>query len=83
VLQKGCIACHAITGTAAQGVVGPNLTRFGSRLTMAAGIMPNTPDNLTRWLKNPQAVKPGSLMPNLQLNDAEIAALAAYLHSLK
>ncbi len=82
-LHKGCIACHAITGTAAQCVVGPNLTRFGSRQSMAAGLMPNTPDNLARWLHNPQAVKPGSLMPNLLLNDAEIAALSAYLHSLK
>jgi cytochrome c oxidase subunit 2 len=82
-VQKGCIGCHAVAGTLAQGVVGPNLTHFGSRQTLAAGIMENTPENLHRWLKNPLAVKPASLMPNLGLTDADIAALTAYLYRLK
>lgn len=82
-VQKGCLACHAITGTVAQGVNAPNLTRFGSRQTLAAGLLDNTADNLARWLANPQAVKPGSLMPNLGLGADDIAALTAYLHSLQ
>jgi cytochrome c oxidase subunit 2 len=82
-IQKGCLACHAIAGTLAQGVVGPNLTHMGSRQTLAAGMLPNTPDHLARWLKDPQAVKPASLMPNLGLDDDTIAALVAYLQGLK
>jgi cytochrome c oxidase subunit 2 len=81
-LQKGCTGCHAIAGTAAQGQVGPDLTHVGRRRTMAAGIMDNTPENLARWLKNPQALKPGSTMPNLGLQDSEIDALVAYLRHL-
>jgi cytochrome c oxidase subunit 2 len=82
-LQRGCVGCHAIAGTAAQAEVGPNLTHFGSRRTLAAGLLDNTPDHLARWLKNPQAVKPGSLMPNLALPDDDITALVTYLQSLK
>jgi cytochrome c oxidase subunit 2 len=82
-LQRGCLACHTISGTPAQGTVGPNLTHVGSRQTLAAGVLANTPDNLARWLRDPQAVKPASLMPNLALDDASIGALVAYLHGLK
>ena len=81
--QKGCNACHAIAGTPAQADVGPDLTHFGSRQMLAAGLLTNTPSHLTRWLQHPQAVKPGSLMPNLGLNATETAALVAYLQSLK
>jgi cytochrome c oxidase subunit 2 len=80
---SACVACHKIAGTSAQGVTGPNLTRFGSRLTIAAGMMDNTPENLARWLRNSPDVKPGSLMPNLNLNDETVSALVAYLESLK
>jgi cytochrome c oxidase subunit 2 len=82
-VQKGCMACHAIAGTVAQGVVGPNLTHIATRQTLAAGALENTPENLQRWLRNPSAVKPKSLMPNLELHDPDIAALVAYLQSLK
>lgn len=82
-IEKGCIACHAIAGTPARGVAAPNLTHFGSRRTMAAGLLTNAPENLARWLANPQAVKPSALMPNLGLNPTDITALTAYLHSLK
>ena len=81
--QKGCIACHAIAGTPSQADVGPDLTHFGSRQMLAAGLLTNTEAHLTRWLQHPQDVKPGSLMPNLGLNDTETAALVAYLQSLK
>jgi cytochrome c oxidase subunit 2 len=86
-LAKPCVGCHAIQGVAAGGL-GPDLTHFGSRKTIAGGMLtPRDPGafgrDLARWLKDPPAVKPGSLMPNLQLSDAEVAALVAYLTSLK
>lgn len=81
--QQRCMACHAVAGTPANGNIGPNLTHIGSRQTLAAGILRNTPSDLTRWLHNPQAVKPGSLMPNLGLSEAEVTALVAYLQHLK
>jgi cytochrome c oxidase subunit 2 len=77
-----CVGCHAIRGLAG-GQLGPDLTHFGSRRTIAGGILRNTPENLARWLKDPLAVKPGSLMPNLGLTDAQVAALVAYLGGLK
>lgn len=78
-----CVTCHAIRGTAAQARVGPELTHVGSRRSIAANTLTNTPENLARWLRNPQAVKPGNLMPNQNLNEQDIAALVAYLQSLK
>lgn len=84
VFAKGaCIGCHTIQGTKGQGKVGPNLTHFGSRLTIGAGVLNNTPENLALWLKNPQAVKPENDMPNLGLSDVDIQSLVAYLESLK
>jgi cytochrome c oxidase subunit 2 len=81
--SKGCSGCHTITGTPAAGKVGPNLTHFGSRRTVAGSIFDNTPQNLRTWLKDPPTVKPGSVMPNLNLNDRELDVLVAYLQSLK
>jgi cytochrome c oxidase subunit 2 len=83
VFEQRCVACHTVAGTPANGKLGPNLTHFGSRQTLAAGLLPNSPSHLVRWLQNPQAVKPASLMPNLGLSEAEIAALTAYLQHLK
>ncbi|ETW94987.1 MAG: hypothetical protein ETSY1_32495 [Candidatus Entotheonella factor] len=83
VFQQHCTACHAVAGTPANGKVGPDLTHFGSRQTLAAGLLPNSPSNIARWLQNPQSVKPGSLMPNLGLSEAEITSLTAYLQHLK
>lgn len=80
VFQAGaCKTCHMIAGTAANGAVGPNLTHFGSRQSIAAKTLPSTVENLKAWLRNPQAVKPGALMPNLNLKEDEVDALAAYL----
>ena len=78
-----CIGCHTINGTAANGKTGPNLTHVGSRTSLAGGMFTNTEGNLRRWLTNPPAVKPGSIMPNLNLTRTEIDALTAYLQSLK
>jgi cytochrome c oxidase subunit 2 len=77
-----CLGCHSIRGVSA-GPIGPDLTHFGSRKTLAGGILPNTPENLARWLKSPTTLKPGSLMPDQKLSDAEVTALVAYLQSLK
>ncbi len=82
-LAGACIGCHTINGTAANGKVGPNLTHFGSRTSIAGGLLTNTEGNLKRWLANPPALKPGSVMPNLNLGNQEIDALTAYLQSLK
>ncbi|MDO8532517.1 MAG: cytochrome c oxidase subunit II [Dehalococcoidia bacterium] len=79
----GCTACHTIDGTQAKGLVGPNLTRIGARGTTAAGTLENTPDNMARWLTDPEAVKPGSKMPNLHLSESDISALVAFLESMK
>ncbi len=82
-LAGACIGCHTINGTAASGKVGPNLTHVGSRTSIAGGMLNNTEGNLRRWLTNPPLVKPGSIMPNLNLTTTEIDALVAYLQSLK
>lgn len=87
-----CLACHMVAGVTF-GVAGPNLTHFASRATMAGGVMENTAENVTRWLRNPAEVKPGmgnlthtgSIigMPDVALSDAEIDALVAYLRGLR
>lgn len=82
-LSGACIGCHQVNGTAAVGKVGPNLTHIASRTSLAGGMFNLTEGNLKRWLKNPADLKPGSLMPNLNLTDSEIDALTAYLLSLK
>jgi cytochrome c oxidase subunit 2 len=78
-----CVACHAISGTSAQAAIGPNLTHVGSRTHIAAGVLENNEANMRAWLKNPDAVKPGSKMPNLNLSDEQITTLVAYLQTLK
>jgi cytochrome c oxidase subunit 2 len=83
-LQNTCVSCHTIRGLQAPARVGPDLTHFGSRTTLGAGVLPNTVDNLRRWLRNPQAIKPGVLMPAFaNLSAEDLAALADYLDSLK
>jgi cytochrome c oxidase subunit II len=78
-----CINCHAVRGTAANGRFGPDLTHLMSRVTIASGAAENTRENLRLWLKNPDAIKPGSLMPAMQMNDAELDALVGYMQSLR
>jgi cytochrome c oxidase subunit 2 len=81
-LNGPCIACHTIDGTVAQGILGPNLTHFASRQTIAGLALKNTPENLARWLADPQALKPRNKMLINQLSQAEVEALVAYLGSL-
>jgi cytochrome c oxidase subunit 2 len=77
-----CTACHGIKGVS-KGTIGPDLTHFGSRTTLAAGMMENSLRNLSTWLTNPGAIKPGAQMPNLGLGPEQTSQLAAYLESLK
>jgi cytochrome c oxidase subunit II len=78
-----CINCHAVAGTAADGRFGPNLTHLMSRETIASGAAENTPKNLRLWIQNPDAIKPGSRMPAMQLSDEDLDAVAAYLRTLR
>ncbi len=77
-----CVTCHRIDGVS-KGYIAPDLSHFGSRTTLAGAIMPNTPDNVARWIVDPQAEKPGALMPALGLQGRELENLVAYLESLK
>jgi cytochrome c oxidase subunit 2 len=81
--QSSCASCHAIKGTAATGKVGPDLTHFASRRQLGAGVADNTPENLHRWLANPQMVKPGVMMPDFKFSEDQVAELTAYLETLK
>ena len=81
-LTGTCIGCHTVRGVSAGGI-GPDLTHFGSRRTIAGGILPNTPENLARWVRHAPALKPGALMPDQKLSDPEVTALVAYLQSLR
>ncbi len=81
--EKNCVNCHSIAGLMTSGRVAPDLTHFGSRTTLAAGTLPNTPENLVKWLKNPQSVKEGVLMPDIGLNTDQIKYLTSYLEGLK
>jgi cytochrome c oxidase subunit 2 len=78
----GCAGCHTVNGISA-GAVGPNLTHLESRDVFAGGIFALTTNNLRTWLRNPPAVKPGSVMPNLHLSEEAITSLIAYLETLK
>jgi cytochrome c oxidase subunit 2 len=86
--SKGCIGCHAIAGyPGAAGTLGPDLTHVGSRKHIVAGWLENTPDNMRRWLRNPNEVKPDNIMGQAikegTLTQEEIDALTTYLESLK
>ena len=78
-----CINCHRIGGTVAEGVFGPDLTHLMSRDTIAAGAALNTADMLRAWITDPDAIKPGALMPAMKLEDDQIEQLVAYLTTLK
>jgi len=78
-----CINCHAISGTAATGRFGPDLTHLMSRRTIASGAADNTPQNLRLWVQNPDAIKPGSLMPAMKLADSDLDAVVAYMETLR
>jgi cytochrome c oxidase subunit 2 len=78
-----CVNCHAVGGTNGTGRFGPDLTHLMSRRTIAAGAAENTKENLRLWIQNPDAIKPGSLMPAMKLSDADLNALVRYLETLR
>ena len=83
VRRYGCGSCHTIPGVrGAAGEAGPPLTRYARR-TYVAGMLPNTAENLVRWIEHPQQVVPGNAMPNLGVTDAEARDIAAYLYTLR
>jgi cytochrome c oxidase subunit 2 len=93
--EKTCITCHTVRGHEGIGITGPDLTHVGSRTSIAAGVLENSAERLHQWIKTPDYFKPGNKMyhggyidvtngqPKFSLNDTEIDALVAYLHSLK
>lgn len=81
--RYGCAACHEIPGIdGARGQVGPSLKGFATR-TSVAGVLPNDPASLIRWLRDPQGVIPGNAMPNMGLGEADARDIAAYLYTLR
>jgi cytochrome c oxidase subunit 2 len=82
-LQSACVLCHTIRGTDAGAQVGPDLTHFGSRKTIAAGTLLNTKGNLAGWIADPQNIKPGTHMATVPLQPAEMQPLIDYLESLQ
>lgn len=81
--STACVNCHTVGGTAAAGKFGPDLTHLMSRDTIGAGIVPNTPANLRRWIQDPSAFKPGCLMPAMGLSDSQLDAVTAYMETLR
>jgi len=81
--QASCAGCHTVRGTSASGTTAPDLTHLMSRTTLAAGVLANTPANLAAWIRNPQAVKPGTPMPAVPLTDADRDALVNWLATLQ
>lgn len=82
-LTASCSLCHAINGTPAGGHFGPDLSHFGSRLTLAAGTVPNTRGNLGGWIVDPQSIKPGARMPSNNLEPRQLRAVISYLEGLQ
>jgi cytochrome c2 len=83
IASYGCTACHAIPGIAAfVGTVGPPLAGF-SRRAYIAGRLPNRPMMLTAWLRDPPAIDPATVMPDVGLSEADARHVAAYLYTLR
>lgn len=83
-LRSACVECHTIRGTAASGRLGPDLTHVGSRLSLAAGILPNNQGTHGGWISASQQIKPGNQMPSFNhFSGDELRALAAYMESLQ
>ena len=82
--RMACAFCHTIKGTPALGKVGPELTHFASRQTIAGGMLPNNTANLSAWVTHAQALKPGAQMPDMtQFTGEHLHEIVAYLQSLK
>lgn len=79
ILQYGCASCHAIPDINDSGGVGPDLNGFDERAYIA-GQIPNRPEELIRWLRNPQDIAPGTVMPNMDVTEQDARDIAAFLY---
>jgi len=83
ILKYGCGSCHTIAGiSSAHGLVGPPLSNIGVRMYIA-GVLPNTPDNIVQWIRNPKQVDEKTAMPVLGVSAPEATDMAAYLYSIR
>jgi cytochrome c oxidase subunit II len=82
-LSESCVNCHRVRGTSAQGTYAPDLTHLMSRETLASGMIPNTSENLRRWVADPQQIKPGCLMPAFGLSNKKRSEIVDYLLTLR
>jgi cytochrome c oxidase subunit 2 len=82
-MNHACVLCHTIQGTPAGGKTGPDLTHLASRLTIAAGTLPNTKGNLGGWIVDPQNIKPGNHMATINVDPQDLQPLIEYLESLQ
>ena len=81
--QFGCGACHRISGVAtAEGTIGPPLDGVARRVYLA-GRLPNSPENMVRWIRSPQSIDPHTTMPDLQVTQAHARDMTAYLYTLR
>ncbi|WP_420238112.1 cytochrome c oxidase subunit II [Telmatobacter bradus] len=82
-LHTACVNCHTVSGTLAKGRFGPDLTHLASRDTLGSGVVMNTPENLRKWIDDPDSIKPGSLMPRMHLSSHDLDLVTAYMASLR
>jgi len=82
-VAKACFVCHTIRGTTSVGQAGPDLTHLMSRDTLGSGAVPNTPENLLKWVRNPDTFKPGTRMPASDVTDQELSQIVDYLMTLR
>jgi cytochrome c oxidase subunit 2 len=82
-LSERCSSCHTIRGTTADGSIGPDLTHVATRARIAAQTIANTEHGLTRWVSDPQRIKPGTKMPAVDLSTPELRAVVSYLRGLR
>jgi len=82
-LAQTCVSCHAVRGTPARGTYAPDLTHMMSRKTLASGIVENTPATLADWVRDPQTMKPGCLMPAFGLSERDQKSIVSYLLTLR
>jgi cytochrome c1 len=81
--EYGCGACHIVPGVrSATGLVGPPLTNIADR-TYLAGQLPNTPDNMKLWIRQPHLIEGGTAMPNLNVSEEDARDMATYLYTLR
>lgn len=81
--RYGCQSCHTIPGVpGAEAKVGPPLAGLAGR-AYVGGVLPNTPQNLMRWIQNAPAVDPLTAMPNVGVTQMDARDIAAYLYTLQ